>query len=318
MLQSFWLLLVSFCLTGPAANAAEPGITFRPEAAAVGEYILLKDLAEFPPDMPQTCGQLQIWAAPPPGQVYPLTKEFLHYRLSQLGMGGLLAEATVPPVIQVRQTGTFLPKEQVEAAFRRYVLTHTPFPANQVRIEVLPLEEPVLVPDKEVTLEVLPPKTGRLVGEVSLEMALIRQGHLCRRLRVNGKVSLEREVVCSVKPLLPQTVIGPGDVRLCRRDVTNLGAEDFFVSMEQVMGRVLSRALGAQEILSPRHLSHQPVIQRGEEVTVILDDHGLIITTRGVAREPGYPGRPIRMLNPKSKKEFQAQVVDAKTVKVTW
>jgi flagella basal body P-ring formation protein FlgA len=53
-------------------------------------------------------------------------------------------------------------------------------------------------------------------------------------------------------------------------------------------------------------------------VTVILDDHGLIITTRGVAREPGYPGRPIRMLNPKSKKEFQAQVVDAKTVKVTW
>ncbi len=317
MLQSFWFVLVTLCLAGPA-GAAEPGITFRTEAAAAGEYILLKDLAELPPATAQACGQALIWTAPPPGQVYTLTGEFIRYRLSQLGLGELLAAAAIPPAIQVQQTGTFLTKEQVDAAFRRYILAHSRRPAHQVRIEVLPLEEPVLIPEENPVLEVFPPKNSRLTGDVTLEMGLMRQGQLYKRFKVRGRVSLEGEVVCAARPLMPRSVIGPDDIRLCRRDITGLGAEEYFTSPEQVLGRVLNRGLGPLEILTQRHLSHQPVINRGEEVTVILeDDQGLAITTKAVAREPGYPGRPIRMLNPKSKREFQAQVVDAKTVKVT-
>jgi flagella basal body P-ring formation protein FlgA len=318
-----WLILAVLLLVPePAAAAPESAtghgsITFRAEAAAAGEYILLKDLAELPPAMAQTYGQVLVWTAPPPQQVYALTREFLHYRLNQLGLGGLLEEAAVPPVIQVCQTGAFLTKEQVTDAFRRYVLEHSYWPEEQMRLEVLPLAESVLIPDQNPVIEVLPPKTGRLVGEVTLEMALRRQGQLHRRFKVNGKVSLEQMVVCAAKPLAPQTVIGPDDVRLCRRDVTSLGADEFFVSLEPVVGRILSRALGPQEMMTQRHLSHQPIINRGDEVTVVLDQNGLIITTKGVAREPGYPGRSIRMLNPKSKREFQAQVVDARTVKVT-
>ncbi len=315
------ILVVLLMAAGPAAAATEPAagnsLTFRAEAEAAGEYIFFKDLAELSPALAQSCGQVLVWAAPPPGQVYTLTREFLQYRLTQVGLGGLLEEAVLPPAIQVRQTGALLTKEQVTAAFRRYVIEHSHWPENQVRIEVLPLEEPVFMPDQNAVLEVLPPKTGRLVGEVTLEMVLMRQGQLHRRFKVNGKVSLEQVVVCAVKPLMHQTVIGSDDVRLCRRDVTNLGAEEFFVSLEPVVGRILSRTLGPQEIVTQRHLSNQPLINRGDEVTVVLDGNGLIITTKGVAREPGYPGRSIRMLNPKSKREFQAQVVDAKTVKVT-
>lgn len=317
MLQSFWLFLVSLCWAGTAAAAPEAAIAFRAEAAAAGEYILLKDVVELPADMAQACGQSLVWTAPPPGQVYTLTRDFLQYRLTQLGLEDLLARAAIPPAIQVRQTGTYLTKEQVDAAFRRYLLTHSPWPARQVRLEIMPLEEPVLW-SEDMTLEVLPPKNSRLAGEVTLEMGLMKQGQLHRRFKVRGRVIWEREVVCAARPLAPRTVIGPDDISLYRRDVTGLGPEEYFVSPEQVLGRVLSRGLGPQEILTLRHLSHEPLIHRGEEVTVILEDNqGLAITTKAVAREPGYPGRPIRMLNPKSKKEFQALVVDARTVKVT-
>jgi flagella basal body P-ring formation protein FlgA len=318
MRSILWLILIWLASVGPGFAAPEPSaiLTFRAGAEAAGEYIFLKDIAELSPEMTQTCGQVQVWTAPPPGQVYTLTKDFLHHRLTQLGLGGLLEQAALPPAIQVRQTGVLLSNEQVAATFRRHILARSHWPEKQLRIEVLPLAEPVLIPDQNLSLEVLPSKTERLVGEVTLEMALMRQGQIYKRVKVAGKVSLERDVVCAVKPLAPQTAISPEDVRLSRREVTNLGAEEFFVSLDQVLGRIVARSLGPQEMVTQRHLSHQPLINRGDEVTVLLDDQGLIITTRGVAREPGYPGRSIRMLNPRSKKEFQAQVVDAKTVKV--
>jgi flagella basal body P-ring formation protein FlgA len=317
-----WLILLAlFLVANPAASMPEApaakGFSFRAEAEAAGEYILLKDLAELSPEMAQRYGHVLVWTAPPPGQIYTLTREFLCYRLTQLGLGGFFEDAAVPPAIQVRQTGAPLTKEKVADAFRRYILGHTHWPDNQVRIEVSPLEEVVIAPDKEVVLEVLPSKTSRLTGDVTLEMALLRQGQIIKRFKVAGQVALELAVVCAAKPLSPQAAIGPDDIRLARRDVTGLAADEFFVSLDQVVGRMVSRPLNPQEMVTQRHLSHQPIINRGDEVTVVLDDNGLAITTKGVAREPGYPGRSIRMLNPRSKKEFQAQVVDAKTVKVT-
>jgi flagellar basal body P-ring formation protein FlgA len=315
------LVMVFFLAATPAGAAPEhpggQGIAWRSEARAAGEYILFKDLAELSPALAQTWGQVPVWSAPLPGQVYTLTGEFLRYRLTQLGVGGLLREADLPAAIQVHQTGVLLAQEQVAEAFQRYIQKHSHWPQDQVRVDVFPLEEPIYMPDKNAILEVLPPRGGRLVGDVTLEMALGHTGQVAKRFKVSGKVNLEQEVACAARPLTPQTVIKPDDVRLSRRDVTHLGADEFFASLEPVVGRLLSRPLGPHEIVTHRHLSQQPVINRGDEVTVVLDENGLVVTTKGVAREPGYPNRAIRILNPRSKREFQAQVVDSKTVKVT-
>jgi flagellar basal body P-ring formation protein FlgA len=322
MARVLWLILMTCFLAAPPAGAAPEhpggnGIAWRTEAKAAGEYIFFKDLAELPPALDQAWGQVPVWSAPLPGKVYTLTGEFLRYRLTQLGVGGLLREVDLPAAIQVHQTGVLLAQEQVAEAFQRYIRQHSHWPEDQVRVEVFPLEEPVFLPDKNAILEVLPPRSRRLVGDVALEMALGQTGQVSKRFKVNGRVNLEQEVVCTARPLTPQSFIGADDVRLSRRDVTHLGADEFFASLEPVVGRLLSRPLGPHEIVTHRHLSQQPVINRGDEVTVVLDENGLAITTKGVAREPGYPNRSIRVLNPRSKREFQAQVVDSKTVKVT-
>jgi flagella basal body P-ring formation protein FlgA len=82
------------------------------------------------------------------------------------------------------------------------------------------------------------------------------------------------------------------------------------------VGHILAKSVGPQEIITTRHLSNQPVIKRGDRVTVVLDQDGLEVSTKGVAQEQGHLGKLIRLINPKSKKEFQGLVVDARTVKV--
>jgi len=217
----------------------------------------------------------------------------------------------------VRQTGIVLDSEAITAAYRQYIQNQNPWPASDLHIQIYPQDEPILLPDNKFTLEVLPPKgTERPLGDVTLEMAILREGRPLKRFKVLGKVTLEQKVVCTTRQLSPQTVISAGDVRLCRRDVTNISQRDIFTAEKLVVGQILAKGMGPQEILTSRHLSHTPLIKRGEEVAVVLDQQGLTITTRGVTKEDGYLGRQVRVINSKSKKEFQAEVMDAKTVKV--
>ncbi|MEJ2071035.1 MAG: flagellar basal body P-ring formation chaperone FlgA, partial [Syntrophobacterales bacterium] len=212
--------------------------------------------------------------------------------------------------------GVLLKGDEVAAAFCRYVQQHNPYPPNNLHIEVFPLKEPVILPDPQVTLKPLPPRNDKLLGEVTLEIVVLYQSQPLKRLKVNGMVRLKRSVVCATRPLRAQETIGPKDIQLLPREVTGLNVEDFFTSAEQVLGHILSRSVGPQEIVTSRHLSNQPLIKRGDEVTVVLDQDGLEISTKGVAQEQGYLGKSIRLQNPKSKKEFQGKVVNAKTVKV--
>lgn len=311
------LLILAFSVSEAWGEEGQTPLNFRAEAAAAGEYITLNNLAELPPDLAQKYGQALIWSAPPPGQFFTLTREFLQYRLTQMGLTGLLTDANLPAAIQVRQTGIVLNSEEIAAAYRRYVQNQNPWPASELRIQIYPQDEPVLLPDKQFTLEVLPPKgQERFLGEVTLEMAVLKEGRLLKKFKINGKVTLEQTIICATRSLPPQTVIGPKDVHLSRRDVTSLSQMDIFTSEKQVIGHIISKGAGPQEILTSRHIDHKPIIKRGEEVTVVLDQNGLVISTKGVTREDGYLGRQVRVRNARSKKEFQAEVLDAKTVKV--
>lgn len=317
MLSLAALLVLALLVSKAGGEEGKLALQFRSEAAAAGEYITLNNLAELPPDLAQKYGQALIWSAPPPGQFFTLTREFLHYRLTQMGLGGLLKDANMPVAIQVRQTGIILNSEEITGAYQRYVQTQNPWPASEIHIQMYPQEEPVLLPDNKFKLEVLPPKgQDRFMGDVILEMAVLREGRLLKKFKVRGKVTLEQKVVCASRSIHPKSVIGPQDVHLDRRDVTNLSQRDVFTSAKQLIGRTLAKGVGPQEILTSRHLSHTPLIKRGAMVRVVLNKNGLEITTKGVTREDGYLGRSIRVRNSKSKKEFQAEVVDAKTVKV--
>ena len=311
------LLVLALLVSKAWGEESKTTLKFRSEAAAAGEYITLNNLAELPPDLAQKYGQALIWSAPPPGQFFTLTREFLHYRLTQMGLGGLLKDANMPAAIQVRQNGIILKSKEITEAYRLYVRNQNPWPASEIHIQMYPQEEPVLLPDNKFSLKVLPLKgQERLLGDVILEMAVFREGRFLKKFKVRGKVTLEQKVVCTSRPIQPHTVIGPQDVHLGLRDVTNLSQRDVFTAEKQVIGRTLAKGLGPQEILTSRHLSNTPLIKRGEMVRVVLNQNGLEISTKGVTREDGYLGRSIRVRNSKSKKEFQAEVVDAKTVKV--
>ncbi len=306
-----WLILAGLLF---AVEPAQGALTFKGEAQVAGEYITLANLADLPPELAQRCGSVPIWSAPPPGGVYTLTEAFLRYRLDELGLTDCLEGASLPAVIQVRQSGVPLNGDDVAAAYRRYIQEHSPYAAN-LTIEVAPLKDVVILPDNQVTIAPVPPHNSKLLGDVTLEMVIMHQGQPLKRLKVSGIVRLKRAVVCATRPLRAQEIVGPADVQVVTREVAG-NVDDFFIAADQVVGHILAKNIGPQEILTTKDLSNQPIIKRGDNVNVVLDEDGMEMSTKGVAQEQGYVGKSIRLVNPRSKKEIQGLVLDAKTVKV--
>ena len=65
-----------------------------------------------------------------------------------------------------------------------------------------------------------------------------------------------------------------------------------------------------------RHISAIPLVRKGDIVDVIASQGGLIINLKGQARENGADGDFILVRNPRSKRDFQAQVINDKKVRV--
>ena len=73
-----WLVFVVLLLGVDQAHGA---LTLKSDIQVAGEYITLSNLADLPLELTQKYGSAPVWSAPPPGETYTLTQEFLKYRL---------------------------------------------------------------------------------------------------------------------------------------------------------------------------------------------------------------------------------------------
>jgi flagella basal body P-ring formation protein FlgA len=122
-------------------------------------------------------------------------------------------------------------------------------------------------------------------------------------------------VVVAARPLARTHVIGPADLALAPRDVGALPA-GWFRSPDEAVGRVVTRPVGAGEALVPAVTRAEPVVRRGQEVTVMARAGGLLVRTKGVALGDAGVAERVRVRNPASERQFEAVVRSAGTVEV--
>ena len=66
--------------------------------------------------------------------------------------------------------------EDVVVTFQRYIQERSPYPPNNLVIEVSPLKEMIILPDAQVSLAPVPPRNDKLMGDVTLEMVIMLPG----------------------------------------------------------------------------------------------------------------------------------------------
>lgn len=157
------------------------------------------------------------------------------------------------------------------------------------------------------------PRSGRF--DVSLELP----GSAAARrlaLRFIGTVVETVPVAVLTRPVGRGEVVKPSDVVIERRPKSENGA-DVVGALSDIVGFAGRSALRAGQIVRIRDLMKPEIVQRNEQITLVYEAPGMVLTIRGKALESGAEGDVISVLNMQSKRTVQGVVSGPNRVTVT-
>ncbi len=162
---------------------------------------------------------------------------------------------------------------------------------------------------------VLPGKQRTRTGLQVLKVGLFHAGELLHSTAAKVRVRTFQDVVVAQKMLRRHEIVAAQQVVLERRETTKM-KRDLFASIEDVIGLRTTRVLQSGEVVTAGMVKTAPLITRGASVDIRFLRGAVEIVLPGVARQDGFYGRTIRVKCLETRKIFEAEILNAKTVLV--
>ena len=175
----------------------------------------------------------------------------------------------------------------------------------------------VLEQSGEVEIAVKRLSSRAFRGPTIVRVELIVDGRTERAMTVTADTRFFREVLVSTRNVRRREVLQAEMFELEERDIT-MQKEGYFFDFADLEGGRAKRSIGANRVVTQRHVEPVPVILRGEEVTLILETDNVRLSIKGKALQDGGIGQQIRVRNGDSRKVLQGEVIDAQTVRMTF
>jgi len=175
----------------------------------------------------------------------------------------------------------------------------------------------VLEQSGEVEIAVKRLSSRAFRGPTIVRVELIVDERTERAMTVTADTRFFREVLVSTRNVRRGEVLQAEMFELEECDITKQN-EGYFFDFADLEGARAKRSIGANRVVTQRHVEPVPVILRGEEVTLILETDNVRLSIKGKALQDGGIGQQIRVRNGDSRKVLQGEVIDAQTVRMTF
>lgn len=185
------------------------------------------------------------------------------------------------------------------------------------RVEIPNLESFGLegIASNDVEIELRTRVNGELMGRVPVTVILSSGNSELKRGVVTAELKALANVLVATRSLNRGQVVGDGDFRNERRDVSVFRGA-VITRASRLRGMRVRRSINPGQVWQPRHLEVIPTVKRGELVRLRLETGGLRIDGRGKASEDGGVGDWIRVLNSASNRFVTGQVDEEGNVHV--
>jgi flagella basal body P-ring formation protein FlgA len=314
-----------YSMAGGLAYAMQPltEIQVRTEVVVTDKRLKLLDFCE-PGTIPEAWKPLlegvDVGPAPEAGREVALNPQQLVRRLQSLitaqGMDPGQTKIQVPDKIVVSRQQIPVTREQIEEIYREFIFKKFPGKTTEdLEIKQINFSSPPALPTGTMSYEVTTSSSERFLGDVSVIIHFYVDAKEIRNLRVSGKVELYQDVVYSTRPMKRGEIISESDIQLMRANIA-ARPDRYIAQRDHVVGKKLLCSVGTNQPINHRDLENPPLIKRGDPVTILFQQDGIRLSTRGEAKENGGQGERIRIRNIDSKKYILCQVVDSQTVEV--
>ena len=130
------------------------------------------------------------------------------------------------------------------------------------------------------------------------------------------KVKTYLTVAVAKRPLARGVPVSKNDLNLEQREISRL-TSGYFETADNLVGRTPKRSLPKGAVISPRDLTIEKVISKGNRVSIIAETDGITVRMPGKALTDAGKGDQIRVKNLSSGRSVTGTVVGRGLVKVT-
>jgi len=301
-----------------SADTDKVYIYLKPEAEVSHWQILLSDVAEvqgFNESLIQRLSGMELGPAPPYGEVSTLERAEIHRRLLVNRVDPAKVALVGADQARVTRSGRLVGENELKALIEDYL--ERSWAGENARVEIIysRLPKNVILSSSGHELRVIDPLRRRLSGSTSISLAAFSEGRLVQRIPVSLKVKVFEKVAVLKNSRGNNSLLSPNDVELIERETTGTRSSPI-KNIEELAGMRLKRRMKAGQVLTIDGVESPPLIERGDEITLLVIYKNIRVGCTGKAWQNGRRGEKILVRNQYGK-NMTGTVQDAQTVLIT-
>jgi flagellar basal body P-ring formation protein FlgA len=218
--------------------------------------------------------------------------------------------------IRSKETGSqAIVDEAFQDAFEQFLSQQPELVNAEVVISKFKVLRNVPVSRGDVDIQLIRTNNRPLSRLVRLKAVVSVDGIPENNAQVSAWLDVFKTVACAARHLEQGRVLKPGDFYLARRNVSK-HMDEVVSDTGWLAGLMAKHGLRKGDMVKHGMVERKPVVQRGDQVMILVESGLLRVTIPGKVLADGFAGETVSVENSMSNKKIFARVVDASTVRV--
>ncbi len=286
-------------------------VRMKSEVEVTGERIRLGDVADIQafglPGSLFDHGDLGAAPRPGMGKIFPGRKMVSLVR----SIPGFPkdAQVIVPEKVHIQRACQTVTEDRLKALLSPYI-DHSDYAMRRFTVR-----GKTSFPVGALSLGVAEQKMDKRRRRVDAVVAVTVDGNSVGRIYVSIWIDRYAQVVCLRHSIGQGGMLRAEDLELKRMNISR-GPNNLMYTLEEAVGKQLRQSLRAGAWVCRGNLVNPVLVQKGDQVKLIVKNGPLNVATTGVAKTSGGVDDQIRVENTNSERVVLGRVVDASTVEV--
>ncbi len=311
------ILFISLLIIASSNSCLGLDVHFRPQNRVSTKFITLADIADIPTnsDLAKALGSQIIGPSPSPGETSSFDSGQIAIKLgNKLSLPSSVAWKGASKV-QVENKGIEIGTKRTLSYIDDFLTLHkAELPKAKIQFVPRSLPLPFILPDGEVSVEVLPSDPS-ILGSSRFALIFKVNGKVKKNMSVSGKIEALAHVAIAVTPIKKGSILRPKQIAMQLLDIAQFRSP--CLDPREILGKRAKRTIKAGSIIEHYKVEFPPLVKKGQLVKIMLKYRDMFISASGIARMNGKKNEIIRVQNSSSKKLIYCRVIAPGIVEVT-
>ncbi|MBE7548146.1 hypothetical protein KsCSTR_39670 [Candidatus Kuenenia stuttgartiensis] len=280
----------------------------------------IADLSCSDADLLKRAHNVFIGNTPWPGNVRKIEKNIIASRMLDAGINPNKVSFGRNDFTMISVESFTITGDEILQTAKEFVITKLAYSERNEEI-VVEAERPpndIMLPlgGGIMRIEVSQVNANKSSGRVQVVVRIYLDEKQYHKIPMYFTIRRYEEIVVANRKINRNDILTTKDICIKRIETTSMPGFTTIDSVEPLLGKRVLYTIPPGKPLTQNMVDDPAVIKKGELVKILVKIGNLSILTKGVAKEDGYKGRAIKVMNLDTKKELYGEVQDDCTVKI--